>query len=70
MKTAEEILKDCGCNSKREIIEAMKIYANQKLDEAAEKAKAQLTSNTEAVWHTDFWAEVDKQSILNLKDEL
>lgn len=34
MKSIEQIYEECGCNSKREIIEAMKIYANQKLDSA------------------------------------
>lgn len=46
------------------------IYANAKLDEAAEKAKAQLVSNNESVWYSDAWAEVNKQSILDLKDQI
>lgn len=32
--TAEEIYNETGCNTKRDIIEAMKIYASEKVKEA------------------------------------
>jgi len=38
IKTAEEIYTENGCNSKRDIIEAMKEYAAQFIDEAARTA--------------------------------
>lgn len=77
MKTAKESLEIYlvgnmnTCTLTPSAIEdLMKTYAKYVLDTAAEKAKAKLVSNTEAVWHTDFWAEVDKQSILSLKDQI
>lgn len=74
MKTAEEIfmeVQDIECPNANNLtlpedwqLKAMKLYANQKLDEAAEKASV-------------HWPEinnlnpcVDKQSILSLKDKL
>ena len=78
MKIAEKILSEIDkvtdVNDSRtfftydQCLNAMKLYANAKLDEAAEKAKAQLVSNNESVWYSDAWAEVDKESILLLKD--
>jgi len=74
MKTAEEILsKSLGmgcdylndvtlkeCANIKDVIEAMKLYANQKLDEAAEKARVLPVGPSH---------QVDKQSILSLKDK-
>lgn len=72
MKTAEQVL-DENCDSfgigwserrKEQTIKAMKQYANQKLDEAAEKAKVK------ALWSDDagYVKFVDRESILQLKD--
>lgn len=58
MKTAEEVLNDFVNDgyelSIKDALEAMKIYSNQKLDEAASYANGHRT----------------KQAILNLKYEL
>lgn len=75
MKTAEEILssllveKVIDVNDRRtllefsEVIKAMKIYANAKLDEAAENARISFTDIL-------YNSEVDKESILLFKDEI
>jgi hypothetical protein len=76
MKTAEEIIDSFNqlevesLNSSRivkalnfdDCEEAMKLYANAKLDEAAEKATAFLNHNDNPI--------VAKQSILSLKDKI
>jgi len=77
MKTAEEILVEIdqavGLNDSRtlfeweDVVKAMKLYANQKLDEVAEKATAKFNFTDRS-----FDAEliVDKESILSLKDKI
>jgi len=86
MKTAEEILNDFVDDSYelsiKNAIEAMKIYANAKLDEAAEKAKINIWRNYPNVHsldvqslttHNDLGKDVlfvSKQSILSLKDKI
>lgn len=71
MKTAEEIFEEVytqGCDgwiSFEQAIKAMKTYANQKLDEAAEKAN--LTFDGSTCLDNVI---VDKESILSLKDKL
>jgi len=76
MKTAQDILTDfIGKDPKYKIISAidavqlMKLYANAKLDEAAEKAECKDISSDNYGGNYSNW-EVDKQSILSLKDKL
>jgi len=72
MKTAEEILDlvcpnrpwPVGRKTDAMILKAMKLYANQKLDEAAEKANYKCIDKGDAGYEVI----IDKQSILNLKD--
>ena len=52
------------------IIDLMQGYAKHALYHASICATAKLVSNNESVWYNDCWAEVDKQSILDLKDKL
>jgi len=56
MKTAEEILKE-----NHSIIKAMKIYANQKIDEASDCYEYDINEGKFIL---------NKQLILSLKDEL
>lgn len=65
MKTAEEIYEENGCQSKRDIIDAMQEYANYKLQEAAEKAIVKMDSGRNGCKMI-----VDKESILSLKDKV
>lgn len=76
MKTAEEILngtKDIIFNtsySQDYIIKAMKIYANQKLDQAANQVIIKDEDNNDH-WYECFpIPSVDKESILSLKDSI
>jgi len=79
MKTAEQVYEENGCSSKRDIIEAMKVYANSKLDEAASKAQemiydrkdTQLLESGQGLVLRDFQVcyATAKQSILSLKDQ-
>jgi hypothetical protein len=83
--TAEQIYEELGCQSKRDIIEAMKLYANVKLDEAADQAQVEnITAysqsrdivktywkcNTKSIPGIVITIQVDKQSILKLKDPI
>lgn len=70
MKSAEEILKEkMGetrfnlSGSHEDIISAMKAYAEQAIDRCAEKVKVNFIPG-------DFEAQVDRNSILNVKSEL
>ncbi|NII81733.1 MULTISPECIES: hypothetical protein [unclassified Pedobacter] len=75
MKTAEEILSnnglacEYGYNVKvvplEDAIKAMKLYANQKLDEAAEKVTHYDGFSED---NMDHW--IDEKSILSLKDKV
>lgn len=66
IKTAEEIYEDNGCNSKRDIIEAMKKYAEQFIQLCTDKADVKVTFDTIEGGIVD--AEVDRQSILKIKE--
>lgn len=77
MKTAEDIYNETGCNTKRDIIEAMKIYASQFIDAAAEiatvkdgKEVVHIHTPTSYVAYQNDCKVVDKQSILQLKTQL
>lgn len=71
MKTAEEILdlyiqeqnEYLDSDQKSVAVDAMKFYANQKLDEAANNLR-----QTAGQWNSDFYNERNK--IMSLKDEL
>lgn len=75
MEKVQEILM-CyiGKNPKYKIISAidaielMKIYANYKLDQAAENAECEEISSDNHGGNSSNW-QVDKQSILTLKDK-
>ena len=74
MKTPEQILEECtghayGLTNHMHIL-AMKIYANQKLDQAANQAIIKDEENNDH-WYECFpIPSVDKQSILSLKDSI
>ena len=84
MKTAEQLIKeniaDFDCINIEPIERVMKLYANQKLDEAAEKANIKNTftyhdGTTEekfcdGVKYGDYTHTINKQSILSLKDKV
>lgn len=86
MKTAEQILEKFWPNQIGEgidyesTIKAMKLYASQKIDEAAEKANIVNTFTfhdgtteekfTDGVKYGDYTHTVNKQSILSLKDKV
>jgi len=76
MKTAEEILEDHdrgnGSVGIAQAIEAMKLYASQSLDEAAEVATTtqECDEADDEEGTLSYWTVVDKQSILKLKEEL
>ena len=88
MKTAEEILKESDIGKylkslnmdymSQSVIKSMKLYANEKLDEAAEKAGLIYESDiTGAIGHYTYSygtemgeVRVDQESILKLKDEV
>lgn len=63
-KTAEEIYLDNGCNSKRDIIEAMQSYADQEVSNAIDKAL--IKCSAKAITHSYQLAE----QILSLKPEI
>lgn len=65
MKTVEEILGDYdfGDGNNENVAKVMKLYANQKLDEAAINLK-----QTAGQWNADYNNERNK--ILSLKDEV
>lgn len=59
IKTAEEIYEEYQCSKKLDILEAMREYATQYIDLAAEEAKAYVNYDDEA--------KVIKESILKVK---
>ena len=73
-KTAEEIYLDNGCNSKRDIIEAMQSYADQEVSNAIEKALEVVVNNME--WHNCYDSgchcntDEHERNILSLKPEI
>lgn len=73
MKTAEEIVREVFSNPFHDdfyaIIDAMKIYANAKLDESAEKAKVKKLKLVHGNI-TKYVYIVESQSILSLKDQI
>lgn len=84
MEKAEEILSEVDrvtdVNDSRtlftydQVLQAMKEYANMKLDQAAEKAKVSYYDGnimiSPKINNAGTIISVDKQSILKLKDEL
>jgi len=86
MKTAYEMLLEVdqvlGINDSKtlfeldEVIKAMKLYANSKLDEAANNSGVKMTRDIPAgqryMWNhrTDCHYSVNKETILSLKDKV
>lgn len=67
MKTAEEMLL---YYSHKNVVEAMKAYAAQAIDEAAKRAKIQKIIDVSVEPLVQIGYHVDVQSILSVKDEL
>lgn len=66
MKTAEEVYTENGCNSKREIIEAMKEYAI----EVAKEALKNASDNAEFIAEHQFYEETIKDRVDNVGSHL
>lgn len=69
-KTVEEIYLDNGCNSKRDIIEAMQSYADKQVDKAVEKALEMASSEVEFIVCATTYERIGKDLILSLKPEI
>jgi|GEM_PF-4011694 len=70
-QTAEKVLAaipewNYGQYKSSDVIKAMKLYANAKLDEAADKANTRYFKPE----GEDYRMIVDKQSIISLKDKI
>lgn len=75
IKTAEEIYEEHGCSKKSEILEAMKKYAEQFIDLAAEEAYCTCEIDWNdfhdfSAGHNGIKGELQKESILEIKKQI